>query len=80
MQYETWLEEVQKERNKKMAKASSKVSSSVGRGRPQSYPLTPNQVRMIRTRLGREMSVAKIAAELGVHEFAVLRIKRGSEN
>lgn len=59
-----------------MKKADKPVK--VGRGRPQSYPLTSKQVKMIQTRLNNGLSAAKIANELGVHEFAVLRIRRGS--
>jgi len=48
-----------------------------GRGRPQKYPLTARQIGKIQTRLRNGISVAKIADELAVHEFAVLRVRRG---
>lgn len=65
---------------KNKTSGTKKISAVRGRGRPQTYPLTGQQVRSIQSRLAKGISVAKIATELDVHEFAVLRIKRGSEN
>jgi hypothetical protein len=47
------------------------------RGRPQMYPLTGVQINSILKRVGKGESTKAIAAALGVHEFAVLRIRRG---
>ncbi len=44
------------------------------------YPLTGVEVRKIRNRLGKGLSVSTIAEAIGVHPFAVLRVKRGSVN
>lgn len=51
-------------------------TNKVGRGRPQKYPLTARQIGKIQTRLAKGLSAAFIADELGVHEFAVLRVRR----
>ena len=47
-----------------------------GRGRPQKYPLTGTQINMIKRRLDNGQSASDIALALGVHEYAVLRIRR----
>lgn len=47
-----------------------------GRGRPQKYPLTAGQTKRIEARLAKGQSAAFIASALGVHEFAVLRVRR----
>jgi IS30 family transposase len=59
-------------------KKAAKAEIIRGRGRPQLYPLTRAQEKMIKGRLEKGISVAKIAEELGVHEYAVLRVKRNS--
>lgn len=64
----------------KMAKTSTNRTESPRRGRPQMYTLTSKQVSMVNTRLNKGLSAAKIAQELGIHEYAVLRIRRGSAN
>lgn len=46
------------------------------RGRPQLYPLTAAQTKRITARLEKGQSAASIADALGVHEFAVLRVRR----
>jgi hypothetical protein len=46
------------------------------RGRPQLYPLTAGQINRIMARLEKGQSAAFIADALGVHEFAVLRVRR----
>jgi hypothetical protein len=48
-----------------------------GRGRPQKYPLTGNQVKSIESRIRKGQSLASISKELGVHSYAVLRVRRG---
>ena len=48
-----------------------------GRGRPQMYPLTKTQEAAIIRRLDKGISARQISEELGVHEFAVLRVRRG---
>jgi len=45
-------------------------------GRPAKYPLSANQVRAIKSRLGKGMSSRAIQEEMGLHSFAVLRIRR----
>lgn len=52
------------------------MAKTAGRGRPQKYPLTAAQVRRIEARLEKGQSAATIAEALGVHEFAVLRVRR----
>lgn len=47
-----------------------------GRGRPQLHLLNGTQLNSIRLRLGRGESVRSIADYLGVHPYAVLRVKR----
>ena len=54
----------------------AKIATKRGRGRPQKYPLTAGQVRSITSRLTKGQSAGSIAEELGVHEFAVLRVRR----
>jgi len=54
------------------------MSTPKKRGRPIKHGATGNQTRAIQARLEKGMSVAKIAAELNMHEFAVLRVKRNS--
>lgn len=56
------------------------TNKEVRRGRPQLHPLTGTQVNSIRKRIDKGESVAKIAAALNVHDYAVLRVKRGSAN
>lgn len=51
-------------------------TKTVKRGRPQLYPLTQGQINRIEARLAKGQSAAFIAAALGVHEFAVLRVRR----
>lgn len=55
---------------------SKKAETEVKRGRPVLYPTTTSQVKSIIARLKKGFSVAKIAEELGIHEFAVVRVKR----
>lgn len=52
------------------------MANTVKRGRPQKYPLTAAQVKRIQARLEKGQSAAGIAEALGVHEFAVLRVRR----
>lgn len=40
------------------------------------YKLTGMQERSIRSRIEKKVSSSKIMEELGVHEFAVLRVRR----
>ncbi len=47
-----------------------------GRGRPQLYPLTPGQTNRVMARLEKGQSAREIAEALGIHEFAVLRVRR----
>lgn len=47
-----------------------------GRGRPQKYPLTGIQERAIRNRIEKGQTDGFIAEALGVHEYAVLRVRR----
>lgn len=51
--------------------------NTVERGRPQMYPLTANQIKSINARVKKGETTKGIAEALGVHEFAVLRIRRG---
>lgn len=53
------------------------TTKKAGRGRPQKYPLTTNQIKSISTRLNRGEKPSSIVEALGVHPFAVLRVKRG---
>lgn len=48
------------------------------RGRPQLYPLTGTQENSIKARLKRGESVNTIAEAVGVHTYAVIRVKRNS--
>ena len=52
------------------------ITKKRGRGRPQLYPLTVGQVRSIESRLEKGQSAREIGEALGVHEFAVLRVRR----
>lgn len=53
------------------------MANSSKRGRPISHPLNSRQVKAITARLTKGLqSRAEIAAELGVHPYAVLRVKR----
>lgn len=52
------------------------VTKVTKRGRPQLYPLTAGQERRVIARLEKGQSANFIAAALGVHEFAVLRVRR----
>jgi hypothetical protein len=47
-----------------------------GPGRPQKYPLTANQEKSIRSRIAKGETSASIVSALGVHEYAVLRVRR----
>ncbi len=48
-----------------------------GRGRPIQHSLTPGQVDKIVRRLAKGIKVGKIAEELEIHPYAVIRVKRG---
>jgi hypothetical protein len=52
------------------------MKTTTKRGRPQKYPLTASQIKRIEARLAKGQSAAFIADALGVHEFAVLRVRR----
>lgn len=52
------------------------IENKPGRGRPQKYPLTKSQENSISKRLDKEESASTIAEALGVHPYAVLRVKR----
>ena len=52
------------------------ASKKTGRGRPQLYPLTSNQERSIRSKINKGISSREIQETLGVHAFAVLRVRR----
>jgi hypothetical protein len=52
------------------------ITKEVKRGRPQLYPLTARQEARVIARLEKGQSASFIAAALGVHEFAVLRVRR----
>lgn len=54
----------------------SQTKKVVGRGRPQMYPLTANQEKSIRSRIEKGQTSREIIAAMGVHEFAVLRVRR----
>jgi DNA-binding CsgD family transcriptional regulator len=47
-----------------------------GRGRPQKYPVTPAQERRILSLVEKGKSASEIAEITGLHEFAVLRVRR----
>lgn len=47
-----------------------------GPGRPQLYPLTANQVKSIKSRIEKGETSNSIIEALGVHPFAVLRVRR----
>lgn len=46
------------------------------RGRPQLYPLTANQERSIRSKIAKGVTSREIESSLGVHSFAILRVRR----
>lgn len=52
------------------------MATQNGPGRPQKYLLTANQVRSIQSRVAKGESTKTIAEALGVHEYAVLRVRR----
>jgi hypothetical protein len=52
------------------------MAKTTKRGRPQLYPLTGNQIRAIEARIIKGQSASFIAEALGVHEYAVLRVRR----
>ena len=56
-----------------MSKNSEKKA---GRGRPQLYPLTSNQEKSVRSKIAKGVSSRVICEELGIHPFAVLRVRR----
>lgn len=45
-------------------------------GRPQLYPLTASQEKRIRTKIAKGVTSKEIEAELGVHAYAILRVRR----
>lgn len=49
-------------------------------GRPTEHKLYGHQARSIRSRLMKEERMSDIAAILGVHPYAVLRIKRQQDS
>lgn len=62
---------------------NKKVVKEVGaerRGRPQLYKLTSNQEKSIRSRISKGETSNSIIEALGVHEFAVLRVRRAMRN
>lgn len=62
-----------------MAKARAKkkkVETSGKRGRPQLYPLTGRQENSIKSKIEKGISSTQIIEDLGVHPFAVLRVRR----
>ena len=54
----------------------AKVTKKRGPGRPQSYPLTPAQEKSIRSRIAKGETSKMIEEALGVHAFAILRVRR----
>ena len=47
------------------------------RGRPQLYPLTANQEKSIRSKIAKGVTSREIEKKsLGVHSFAILRVRR----
>lgn len=59
--------------------ASKKVSTKKrGRGRPQLYPLTSREENRVRTLTAKGWTSKEIQEEMGIHEFAVLRVRRAS--
>lgn len=60
-----------------MAKSKASVKK-VGRGRPQLYPLTTAQENRVRALTAKGWTSKEIQEEMGIHEFAVLRVRRAS--
>lgn len=52
------------------------MAKKQGRGRPQLYKLTSRQEQSIRSKIEKKIPSSKIIDEMGVHEFAVLRVRR----
>jgi len=51
-------------------------TKKMGRGRPQLYPLNGTQVNSVKARIARGDTSKSIVEELGIHPFAVLRVRR----
>lgn len=59
--------------------ASKKDSTKKrGRGRPQMYPLTTAQENRVRSLTAKGWTSKEIQEAMGIHEFAVLRVRRAS--
>lgn len=54
----------------------AKETAIARRGRPQLYPLTKKQELSIRAKIAKGVTSREIEESMGVHSFAILRVRR----